>query len=160
MTVTDGAPGQAESEEARQRALKRLHTHLHRNRITGLATKIVITIVGTVVILIGIVLSGPGVPGPGLLVIVFGLAILSTEFEWAERLLRRARAWLERSRDRVRDMDPVVRRRRILLTLLAMAVIAGGVGAYLWYYDWPGFAIDGWNWVQDINGAVPELPGM
>jgi hypothetical protein len=31
---------------------------------------------------------------------------------------------------------------------------------YLWYYDWPAFAVDGWDFVQDINGAVPELPGM
>ena len=158
--MTDGAPGQAESEEVRERALRRLHTWLHRHRLTAIETKIVVTILGTVVILIGIVLSGPGVPGPGFVVIVFGLAILSTEFEWAERLLKRARAWLERSRDRVRDMDPAVRRRRILLGLLAMAVVAGGVGAYLWYYDWPGYAVDGWDWVQDINGAVPELPGM
>jgi uncharacterized protein (TIGR02611 family) len=160
MTVTDGAPGQTESEETRERALKRLHTRLHRNRIIGLVTKVVITIVGTLVILVGIVLSGPGVPGPGFVVIVFGLAILSTEFEWAERLLKRARAWLERMRDKARDMDPAVRRRRILLTLLAVAVVSAAVGAYLWYYDWPGYAVDGWDWVQDINGAVPELPGM
>jgi uncharacterized protein (TIGR02611 family) len=160
MTVTDGAPGQAESDEVREGALKRLHTYLHRRRLTAILTKIVVTIVGTMVILVGIVLSGPGVPGPGFVVIVFGLAILATEFEWAERLLKRARAWLERSRDRVRDMDPVVRRRRILLGLLAMAVVAGGVAAYLWVYDWPGYAVNGWDWVQDINGAVPELPGM
>ena len=159
MTVTDGAPGQTESEEARERALKRLHTRLHRNRITGLVTKLVITVVGTLVILVGIVLSGPGVPGPGFVVIVCGLAILSTEFEWAERLLKRARNWLERMRDKARDMDPAVRRRRILLTLLTTTV-AGGVAAYLYYYDWPGYAVDGWDWVQDINGAVPELPGM
>jgi uncharacterized protein (TIGR02611 family) len=112
------------------------------------------------VILVGIVLSGPGVPGPGFVVIVCGLAILSTEFEWAERLLKRARNWLERMRDKARDMDPAVRRRRILLTLLATVVVAGGVAAYLYYYDWPGYAVDGWDWVQDINGAVPELPGM
>jgi uncharacterized protein (TIGR02611 family) len=160
MTVTDEAPGQAESEEVRPHAFKRLHAYLHRHPITALATKIVVTIVGTLVIMVGIILSGPGVPGPGFVVIIFGLAILSTEFEWAERLLMRARRWLERSRDRVRDMDPAVRRRRILLTLLGTAVVAGGVVAYLWYYDWPGYAVDSWDWVQDINSAVPELPGM
>jgi len=160
MTVTDEAPGQAESEEVRPHVFKRLHAYLHRHPITALATKIVVTIVGTLVILVGIVLSGPGVPGPGFLVIIFGLAILSSEWVWAERLLQRVRRWLERSRDRVRDMDPAVRRRRILLTLLATAVVAGGVLAYLWYYDWPGYAVVGWDWVQDINAAVPELPGM
>jgi uncharacterized protein (TIGR02611 family) len=160
MTVTDPAPGQAESEGGRPHVFRRLHTYLHRHPVTALVTKIVVTIVGTLVILVGIVLSGPGVPGPGFVVIVFGLAILSTEFEWAERLLNRARAWLERMRDKARDMDPAVRRRRILLTLLAVVVVAGGAGAYLWYYDWPGYAVDGWDRLQDINGAVPELPGM
>jgi uncharacterized protein (TIGR02611 family) len=160
MTVTDEAPGQAESEGGRPHVFKRLHSYLHRHPITALVTKIVVTIIGTLVILVGIVLSGPGVPGPGIVVIVFGLAILSSEWEWADRLLKRARRWLERSRDRVRDMDPVVRRRRIVLTLLAMVVVTGGVAAYLYYYDWPDYAVDGWNWVQDINGAVPELPGM
>jgi uncharacterized protein (TIGR02611 family) len=160
MTVTDEAPGQAESEDDRPHVFKRLHRYLHRHPVTALATKIVVTVIGTLVILVGIVLSGPGVPGPGILVIVFGLAILSSEWVWAERLLNRARRWLERSRDRVRDMDPVVRRRRIALTLLATAVVVGGVVAYLWYYDWPDFAVDGWDWVQDINGAVPDLPGM
>ena len=160
MTVTGPAPGQAESEGGRPHVFKRLHAYLHRHPVTAVATKIVVTIVGTLVILVGVVLSGPGVPGPGFVVIVFGLAILSTEFEWAERLLNRARAWLERMRDKARDMDPAVRRRRILLTLLALVVVAGGVGTYLWYYDWPGYAVDGWDWVQDINGAVPELPGM
>ena len=160
MTVTDEAPGQAESEGGRPHVFKRLHVRLHRNRLTAVATKIVVAIVGTLVILVGVVLSGPGVPGPGFVVIIFGLAILSSEFVWAERLLMRARRWLERSRDRVRDMDPVVRRRRIVLTLLAMVVVAGGVTAYLLYYDWPEYAVDGWDWVQDINGAVPELPGM
>ena len=160
MTVTDEPPGRAQSEDDRPHVLKRLHTWLHRRRLTALVTKVVVTIVGTVVILVGIVLSGPGVPGPGFVVIVFGLAILSTEFVWAERLLQRARAWLERMRDKARDMDPAVRRRRILLTLLGMSLAAGAVAAYLWYYDWPGYAVDGWDWVQDINGAVPELPGM
>ena len=126
MTVTDEAPGQAESEGDQPNVLKRLHNRLHRNRISALVTKIVVTIVGTLVILVGIVLSGPGVPGPGFVVIIFGLAILSSEWVWAERLLQRARRWLERSRDRVRDMDPAVRRRRIALTVLAMFVVVGG----------------------------------
>jgi hypothetical protein len=41
-----------------------------------------------------------------------------------------------------------------------MAVVSAGAVGYLWYYDWPAFAVDGWDFVQDINGAVPELPGM
>jgi len=46
------------------------------------ATRIVI---GIVLIVLGIVLSLPLVPGPGLLLVFGGLTVLSTEFEWARR---------------------------------------------------------------------------
>lgn len=53
------------------------------------ARRIVITVVGFTVVLIGIVLIVT--PGPALVVIPVGLAILSLEFAWARRLLRRVK---------------------------------------------------------------------
>jgi uncharacterized protein (TIGR02611 family) len=47
-------------------------------------------VVGLLLILIGIVLALPGVPGPGLLVVFGGLTVLGAEFEWARRL----REWM------------------------------------------------------------------
>jgi hypothetical protein len=41
---------------------------------------------GVVLVLIGIVLALPGIPGPGLLVIFGGLGVLGGEFESARRL--------------------------------------------------------------------------
>ena len=41
---------------------------------------------GIVVVLVGIFLSIPGIPGPGLLVIFLGLSILAIDFVWAHRL--------------------------------------------------------------------------
>ena len=140
--------------------LRRVHERLHRNRLVGLVTKIVVTVVGVVVIAAGIFLSGPGIPGPGFLVILGGLAILATEYEWARRVLEWARERYERAKQKVADMDPRERRRRTLLTLGAVAVVGGLATAYLVVYDWPPFAVSGWDWVQDLNGAVPELPGM
>jgi uncharacterized protein (TIGR02611 family) len=58
-------------------------------------------IVGVVLILVGIVLSLPLVPGPGLLVIFIGLTVLSTEFEWARRLRERLRTMFRHARERV-----------------------------------------------------------
>lgn len=49
------------------------------------ARRIVVTLVGVTVLLIGIVLLVT--PGPALLVIPIGLAILGLEFAWARRLL-------------------------------------------------------------------------
>lgn len=128
--------------------------------MTGLLTKVVVTIVGSAVILVGIVLSGPGVPGPGFVVIIFGLAILATEWAWAERLLKRARRALQNAAERARAMDPAVRRRRILLTVGAIVLVSGAIVGYLVAFDWPTWAVSAWNWVQDLSGVVPELPGM
>jgi uncharacterized protein (TIGR02611 family) len=43
-------------------------------------------VLGLALVLVGIILALPLVPGPGLLVIFVGLTVLSTEFEWARRL--------------------------------------------------------------------------
>jgi uncharacterized protein (TIGR02611 family) len=52
-----------------------------------LGRRIGIAIAGGLVVLIGVVLAVPLIPGPGLLVVLLGLAILSLEFE-------RPREWL------------------------------------------------------------------
>jgi len=139
---------------------RRVHERLHRHPVTGLITKIVITVVGCVVILAGIVLSGPGIPGPGFLVIIVGLAILATEWEWADRLVTWAREKFEEATARAKAMDPAVRRRRILLTVLGAAVVLGGAWWYVATYDWPGWSVSTWDRLQSLAGFVPELPGM
>jgi tellurite resistance protein TerC len=53
------------------------------------ARRIVIAMLGATVIFIGILLLV--LPGPGMVVIAGGLALLATEFVWARVLLRRAR---------------------------------------------------------------------
>ena len=53
------------------------------------ARRIVIGVVGATVLLIGVVMLVT--PGPGLIVIPLGLAILSIEFAWARYWLRRVR---------------------------------------------------------------------
>jgi len=54
-----------------------------------LARKVVVAVIGASVLAIGIALIV--LPGPAVLVIPLGLAILGTEFLWARRLLRRVR---------------------------------------------------------------------
>lgn len=48
---------------------------------------------GFAVILLGIIMAIPLIPGPGFLVIPAGIAILATEFPWARRLLIRLKDW-------------------------------------------------------------------
>ena len=71
------------------------------------AKKIVILVVGSTVVLLGLlIILIPG-PGPAPLVILGGLAILATEFVWAAVFLKRARAVAERTADRLANAVPV-----------------------------------------------------
>ena len=63
--------------------------------------RIVIAIVGFTVLLLGVVMII--LPGPAFIIIPLGLAILATEFVWAERLLTKAKAYFEKQRKRVAD---------------------------------------------------------
>jgi uncharacterized protein (TIGR02611 family) len=53
---------------------------------------------GFLLLLVGLVMAVPGVPGPGLAVMIAGLIVLSPHFEWARRLLE----WAKRKADEVR----------------------------------------------------------
>jgi uncharacterized protein (TIGR02611 family) len=61
------------------------------------AKKVIIGIVGGTVLLIGIAMIV--LPGPAFIVIPAGLAILATEFEWAQRWLHNARDYIHRKRE-------------------------------------------------------------
>jgi len=158
MTVTDPSTGEPEADYRRPHIFKRLHIWLHRHPLTGVATKIVVTFIGTVVLIAGLIMMVT--PGPGIVGIIVGLGILATEWDWAQRLVDAMKDKAKQAAERATAMDPAVRRRRILATLLVTLVIGGALIGYLALYDWPSFAIDGWDWVQSLHSVVPELPGM
>jgi uncharacterized protein (TIGR02611 family) len=167
--VTDNATGVARSAEepatgapadppGGQRERGALHRKLHSHPVLSVATKVVVTLVGGLVMLAGVVMLFT--PGQGILAIVLGLAILATEYAWAERWLRKAKEKAADAKRRAEEMDPAVRRRRLLIAGVAVLVVVGAAVAYLVTYDWPGVVVDGWDWVQSLAGWVPELPGM
>lgn len=66
------------------------------------------------VLVVGLALVAGGLamlvlPGPGIVVVILGLAVLATEFVWAEKMLDRARTQAERAR---RKAQSSWRRRR------------------------------------------------
>lgn len=61
------------------------------------ARRIVVATVGATVVVIGLIMFVT--PGPALVVVPLGLAILAIEFAWARRLLRRVRDRAARLRD-------------------------------------------------------------
>jgi uncharacterized protein (TIGR02611 family) len=73
-----------------------------KRSVAGHTKRIVVTIVGVVLILAGIVLSLPLVPGPGILLLIIGLATLGTEYDWAEDALQWAKEKFHRAREQVK----------------------------------------------------------
>jgi hypothetical protein len=61
--------------------------------------RIAVTVAGGFVVIVGIAMLV--LPGPGILVIIAGLAILATEYVWAERLLRMAKERAVQAKDKV-----------------------------------------------------------
>jgi uncharacterized protein (TIGR02611 family) len=154
--ATDLAPVEEPLTQDRQRG--RLHSRLHAHPLLALTTKVVVGLVGGLVTLVGVVMLVT--PGPAFVLIPLGLAILATEFAFARRWLRWARTKAEEAKRRSDAMDPAVRRRRLLLAGVLVLLVVGLVTAYVATYDWPGFAVEGWDWVQSLVGWVPDLPGM
>lgn len=70
------------------------------------ARRAVVAVMGFTVLLIGLAMIV--LPGPAILVIPLGLAILATEFVWARRLLQRTRATLTSSvqSPKLRHLEP------------------------------------------------------
>jgi hypothetical protein len=84
---------------------------LHRARatITSLGfhqvRRVIVFVVGMTVLLFGIALIV--LPGPAILVIPAGLAILGLEFHWARRWMRKARAMIKSGQSHLfRDRRP------------------------------------------------------
>lgn len=78
-------------------------------RVQAALVRAAVTVAGFVLLLVGaaMVLT----PGPGLLVIIGGLALLATEYAWAARLQQHARARLARTRGRAATQAARLRRR-------------------------------------------------
>ncbi|MDQ3763076.1 MAG: TIGR02611 family protein [Actinomycetota bacterium] len=108
-----------------------------------LAYRILVGVVGTAVFVAGI-LAIP-YPGPGWLILFAGLAILGTEFLWAQRVLswtrRRYDAWTEW----VRQQSRVVRWAVLALTGVIVLVTLWLVNAYGLIAGWVGLP---WDWVR------------
>jgi hypothetical protein len=68
--------------------------------------KLIRLVVGSALVIIGIGLSLPGVPGPGFAVVILGLSVLSTDFEFARRLMGRLKGLVRRTLKRDTPAPP------------------------------------------------------
>jgi uncharacterized protein (TIGR02611 family) len=99
-----------------------------------LTYRIVVGVVGAAVVVLGFVLIP--LPGPGWLIVFGGLAILATEFVWAERLLGFARRKVHGWTEWVKAQSLLVRG---LIGLLGLVCVAGAMAAYAALYGVPGW---------------------
>ncbi len=98
---------------------------------------------GTTVIIVGII-SMP-YPGPGLLILLAGLAILATEFQRAQRVLHWTRRHYDYWTDWLRRQRPLVRLSVIVLTGLIVLATLWLVDTFGLVAGWVGLD---WDWVR------------
>ena len=101
------------------------------------AVRIAVFVVGAAVVGAGVAMLV--LPGPGVLIIVFGLVILTTQFVWAERALDRMTGTAA-SMATIASSD---RRGRILLGLSGTAMVVGGgmVAVVFGEHRWIGASV-------------------
>jgi uncharacterized protein (TIGR02611 family) len=110
--------------------LVKLRERKERHKQRHILHRIAIVLLGVLIVCAGIVMSGPGVPGPGIAVILIGLGFLALEFDWAERLLERAIIWADAAKDRAEETS--TKQRVIAGAAGTLAVAAFVVAAILW----------------------------
>jgi uncharacterized protein (TIGR02611 family) len=60
--------------------------------------RVIVAVIGFTVLLIGVAMVV--LPGPAIVVIPLGLAILATEFVWARRVLKKAKGYFEKAKNK------------------------------------------------------------
>ena len=82
------------------RRLRDLVERLRFEQAPPFIRKVVVGVIGTTVLLLGVVLIV--LPGPAIIVIPVGLGILASEFIWARRVIKRGRILVKRARRAVK----------------------------------------------------------
>jgi uncharacterized protein (TIGR02611 family) len=109
-----------------QRLLTGIEAWAHRGPVRALVVKVGVTVLGPLVIAAGVAMLV--LPGPGLVVMALGAALLALEYDWARRLLVSCGRLLDRGRRAVLPTDSSLGR-RALGVATTVAVLVGTTGA-------------------------------
>ena len=112
----------------RPKLIEKLEARRATHRERGRLFRIGFGIVGLLVLLGGIVMLVT--PGPAFVLIPIGLAMLSLEFVWAERLLEKS---LEQAQIAQEKAAQTTRTQRILAGIATVLAIAACLLAVLWW---------------------------
>jgi uncharacterized protein (TIGR02611 family) len=133
-----------DQEEPRRKWHHRARGRIRRNRTLDTTWRIVVFVVGIVFVVAGLVMFVA--PGPGWLTVILGLAILSTEFSWAQRVLHWARRKAEDAS--AKALDPRVRKRNLLIALCVVVVIAAACWWWVAQFGWPQPLLATVDWLR------------
>lgn len=130
MTADGEKPGEAQTNDQERGLGSRAPEFIRSRRMLHLSWQVGVFVVGLAVVGAGIVMLP--LPGPGWVVIFGGMAIWATEFVWAQLVLR----WTKRKVTEAaqKALDPKVRRRNIILTVIGVVIVAALVGFYVWKF--------------------------
>jgi uncharacterized protein (TIGR02611 family) len=126
--ATEDATDQAPDD--RPELLIKLQERKERHKRRNILHRVAIVVFGVLLVCAGIVMSGPGVPGPGIVTIIVGLGFLALEFDWAERWLERVIIWGDRAAERA---EQTTTKQRVLAGIAtALAIAAFAFAAITW----------------------------
>ena len=115
-------------ERPRRRFVEKVRERRERHRQRSRIVRAAVALAGFVVVLAGLAMIP--LPGPGLLIVAAGLAILALEFAWAERWLERTIEQVDAAGDKVRRAS---RAQQVILGLLVVLAVAAMItAAYAW----------------------------
>jgi hypothetical protein len=112
--------------------IEKLRERRDRHRTRNPLYRFAFAVVGVILILGGLLLSLPGVPGPGLLIVAVGLGMIALEWDPAERLLERILHRLDDAREASRPVQ-------ILLVVGGVLLAVGAFALTVLLWDVPVF---------------------
>ena len=95
MIANEQSARPATATTARLSWREKLNKKFHLDRMP-VVRKVVYSVIGLTVLLLGVVMVV--LPGPAIIFIPLGLAILASEYAWARRIIRRGRVFVEKAK--------------------------------------------------------------
>ena len=117
-----------EERRPRPKLIEKLEARRATHRERGRLFRIGFGVVGALVLVGGVIMLVT--PGPAFVLIPIGLAMLSLEFVWAERLLEKS---LEQAQIAQEKAAQTTRTQRILVAIATVLAVAACVLAVLWW---------------------------
>jgi len=100
-------------------AIKSLRRRKERHKQRSKLYRVPFALIGVLILVAGLALALPGVPGPGILLVAVGLGMLALEFDRAERLLEKILDRVEETRERTSMWQ------QVLLAVVGLALSVG-----------------------------------